>query len=168
MLNYNRPSEDILRDLIFIYNDIRLPKFHTTFGLPRALDQRPEIGLDENTFIPIDVESQIDSRFDDVAGMMYRRTPIHEIADETLILVEVSGFPFQLYDVLDQINARLELQLTEADVYDQTIEEATDQIRLKMKPESQVWIGDDPILRTYVRIPMLTQLDLSGFVEYQP
>lgn len=167
MLDYERPSEVILRDLIYVYNGVRLPEFHTKFGEPRPVDQRPEIKVDENTFIPIAVDEEIDARFDDIAGLMYRRTPINEVADDILILIDVSGFPFTLYEVLDQINVRLRLQLTEADVYDQTITSAEEPIRLKLKPGSQVFIGDSPILRTFVRVPLLNVLDLSGFQEYQ-
>lgn len=167
-MDYNRPSLEVLRDLLYESNEYVPPEHHTTFGWPTALDQRPELPNDPNTFIPMTVEKQEDDRFSDKAGLMYRRTPFAEVLRGPGEVPILKNFPFKLYDVLDQLNAWFDVQLTPDDVYDQSFTDASQVFQLRFKPCALIFIEDIVLNVVYHPVALVSVTDLSGFTEYVP
>lgn len=170
--DFNRPSEEIALDLIWIHNQYRVPKEKIKFFVPMELDQRPEITDDPNTFVPVAIDDQFDDRFsgDGENGFMYRRLPLEMGITPNGPQIHPPQFPFRTYEVLDQINQQLNLQLTEQDVLDIEYTEGMDKYELFVNPHSLVWVGST-IIDVGEAGPgesLVTVTDLSGFNQYVP
>lgn len=162
----NKPSLELLRDLIFNLNGIRLPEYGVTFGPVIALDQRPDIECDENTQVAFHVDPSIDDRFIGNTGLLYRRLRLNELSQIPDTKIKVSRFPFQVYDILPQINAAYGTQLTEDDVINDTYNSVNPPWYLRAKPSSYCYFDEMP-LSLQTRDIILDQPYLSGFNPYQ-
>lgn len=156
-MDFNRPAEDVLIDLIYISTKFRVSKHHIKFGLPMELDQRPDIDDDENTFIPIAIDPAYDSRFAGSNGVMYRRLPFDSLIVKVDMKIRIDHFPFYPEELLSQFNIKYGLQLTVADI-DNTEVTSIEGFKMKISPTSLIWIGGiDPELS-------YGGLDLAGLI----
>ena len=101
----------LLTDLLYETNNIRVPEEHIKYGDPQPLDARPDLWWDPNTFIPFRINKDFDNRFSSNAGFMYRRRDLGEYVGSHDFEVQVTHFPFRISEVLDQINAQLPFPL---------------------------------------------------------
>lgn len=167
--DFNRSSEAIALDLIFLANQYRAPVEKVTFGLARHLDQRPEILDDPNTFVPVKIDQEFDDRFsngDD--GFMYRRLPLSILIQGIIEDIQPPFFPFYTSDILDQINEVFKTQFTMKDLVEVKYHRNDPEFILTAHPSSLVWVEGtvmqvnrgDPIP------PIVTVPYLSGFTPY--
>lgn len=157
-MDFNRPAEEVLIDLIYMSTKYRINKHHIKFGIPQELDQRPDIDDDENTFISIAIDPAYDDRFSGANGVMYRRLPFDSLEVKVEMNIRIDHYPFYPAELLSQFNVKYGLQLTIADI-DNTEHKTLDvPFVMKISPTSLIWFGSiDPGL-TY------GGLDLAGLV----
>lgn len=165
MMDYNKPAKELLLDLVYESNGIRFGVDDISFGPPEALDPRPDLDWDPNTFVPVEVVESVDVRYEGETGFMYRRAPINEVTPVVGALpVKISAYPYQTLDVLAQINAYLGLALTPDEVINDTYTDASMPLIVRVADTALCFIGEITITDT-VFIGMVTVNDLSGFVE---
>lgn len=171
---FNRPSEDIALDMIYRSTGYKGIRENCTFGLPDALDQRPEIHDDGNTYCPVIVDEVTDDRFytDFIKknGFVYRRLIMSEFLQPTNDLPIIpTTFPFKAHDVLDQINRILNTQLTTKDIENiEYIDLRAEFIIIKAHKHSLAWIGGIDILvdlRGFIGNLLIPNFVLNGFVK---
>lgn len=140
--NFDRPEEEIVIDLVYRSNKYRLEAPIVEFGAVKVLDQRPEIEDDPNSYISAAVDRNFDYRLvPGETGFMYTRIPLAAIPGMEDVIIQPLAIPFKTYDILDQINAQLGLQLTEDDLENTEYLTMDDDFTITAKPQSKVWVG---------------------------
>lgn len=137
--NFDRPTAEILMDLIYQFNKYRVPLEHIAFGLPSPLDIYPGIENDENTFVPVTVNESYDDRFDGSNGFMYRRISLTELTEDMSVTFDLPEFPFRMSTILPQLNQKFHAQLTVGDIDDVLVTGMRDLV-LRANQYSLVWI----------------------------
>lgn len=138
--NFDRPSKEILMDLIYQSNKYRVPVQHITFGLPGPLDIYPDILTDENTFVPVVVNAVFDDRFDGRNGFMYRRLSLaEELVEDESVTFDLPEFPFRMVEILPLINQKFHTQLEAGDI-ENTLVESPAQLVVRASEYSLVWV----------------------------
>lgn len=159
----------LLMDLIFESVGIRVPEQKIQYGKPQALDVRPDVYDDPNTFIPITVDADYDDRYAPQIekGLLYRRRELASHFTSTLYPIYTATGTFKISAVLSQLNTLLTYPLTMADVVDQTLSAAgLTQITLVANPTSYIWTGKvvlDVSVHQGDLVLMLATTDLEGF-----
>lgn len=166
--NFNRKSESIALDMIFVSTGYRIPLPKIKFNKPTVMDIRPEIDDDPNTYISARVDRDFDSRLADMAGFLYRRLPLDLLTEiSPTVKVVAPQLPFKTSEVLDQINAILNSQLTLNDVLELSYSGEEDEMVLVANPDSLSWVGTKTLrLDNGTLPPLVAQRELSGFKVY--
>lgn len=138
---FNRPAIETVIGLIFFYNNYLVPKDKAVFGKPKALDQRPDINDDPNTFISLVLDQEYDARFISNDGFMYRRFELSRLTPDSDVDLNVYSLPFQVHDLLPFINSKLGVTFTAADILNEEFTEVPATITLRAAPDSLLWIG---------------------------
>lgn len=137
--NANRPSIEIALDLIYRSTRQRFPADKVKFGIPKAIDLRPDIKQDENTFVQLSVEKEFDSRFK--GGLFYRRIPLSILIPDNDLVLTLPEYPFSASDILSEINVKFQSQLTLDDIINTNFTDPTAPLEITAAPESLAWIG---------------------------
>jgi len=157
-MDFNRPAEEVLLDLIYISTKLQIPIHHIRFGLPMELDQRPDDDNDENTYIDIYIDPLFDDRFAGNNGVMYRRLPFSEVEVKVDMEIHIDHYPFMPEELLSQINVKYGLKLTVKDIINEEHPSPDIPFKLRISPHSLIWYGSlDPNLT-------FGGLDLAGLV----
>lgn len=141
----HRTTTEIALDLVYAATGQHFPADKIALLLPQAVDVRKDIDTDANTYVPVVVEEVFDARYRSLPedGFLYRRIPL-SILNSTgvsgVVLPEV--FPFTTHDILNDINAALNTQLSTNDVLNDEYTSPTDTIQVRAHPESLAWIGE--------------------------
>jgi len=143
--DFDRPAIDIVLDLIYITNQIRVPKDKVVFGNPEELDQRPDLDLDANTFVPAEFDPTWDDRYRGENGFLYRRLPLDTLTPDPDVKLIAPEFPFYLHDLLPAIRAKFGAQFSAQDIENQLIPNEFIEVRLRAAEHSLLWIGSVPI-----------------------
>lgn len=147
-------------DLIYALNGCRLIEHEVKFGLPEELDQRPDIDIDANTFIPV-IPLIEDTRFIGNEGVLYRRFHFNEFNIDQLW--GDFSFPATTHQLLPAINTYTGLNITEDDVIDRLYYGKPTKITLEAHEHSLVWHGKHDVPVNY---GLLNTTDLSGFKKF--
>lgn len=156
-----KDPKEIVLDLIYAENGIRLCANKASLGTPEEVDQRPDIDSDANTFVPIELIEGVDDRFQGNNGLLYRRFHFSDFE-----LAQVFGdfsFPTTIHSLLPFINAETGLNIQPEDVEDLAYPTKVPSVELIAKPGSLVWWGR---YRLGVNYGLLRKANLSGFVKY--
>lgn len=172
---YKRTSEAILRYLIEATLGLRLDKEDVTFGQPEVIEP-----LEPN--LPLFPSKSLnglwmvrDTRVLVTAGERYRAGKFyacfgkHDLADIVPVsqnTILVRQWPFSTYDVLDQLNIRFGLSLSEDDVHDIYYPALEGPFVVRAKSTSLVWKGELPFEIEALDVPLddtLLTKDLGGF-----
>lgn len=138
--DFQRSAPEIAMDLIFIANGTRFPPKYVKFGIPRVLDQRPDVKCDENTYLPIEVDEAYDDRFPGDNGFMYTRLSLaHRVSDD--LVLQPLAHPFNTSALLGQINDALGTNIIAEEIHDEVHLTPGPLLTLRMKDSSLVWIG---------------------------
>ena len=140
--DFNRPETETLCDLIYVSNKYKLPPSMVVFGTPQALDQRPDIEDDPNSYISAKIQQKFDYRMvPKVTGFLYHRIPLAalRVVDGTTIVPP--AIPFKTYDILDQINRQLGVQLSQNDLENTEYTTMDADFVITAKPTSRIWTG---------------------------
>lgn len=144
--NFNRPEKEILCDLIYISNQYKLTPSVVEFGEVMELDQRPDIEDDPNSYIEAEVNPSFDFRMKPgETGFLYHRLPLSGLRTVEDTVIIPPALPFTTYDILDQINRQLGIELTEDDLVDVQYTSLDGDFVITAKPGSKVWIGSKTI-----------------------
>lgn len=171
-----KTEEQVLMDLIYEGTGQRIPLDKVKFGKPREVDQRKDLDLDANTFIPARVDATYDARYAGPgSGFMYRRRNIdNHSAGADFNNIAPMALPFKITDILDQINDCLPYPIEARDVIDyeyKTLAEVEDKgVRLDANPDSLLWIKGVGFFvnTTYINgAPLIGNATLDGFNEWQ-
>lgn len=146
----HRSTIAIAIDLIYAATGLEYPIDKIILGIPIAVDPRPDLDTDPNTFVPvISVSIVFDARFDSIPndGFLYRRIPLSLLTgSDNVIFEEPTVFPFSTYEILDGINEKLNTQLTTDDVLDDIYTTPGAPLRLRANPKSLAWLDEIVIL----------------------
>ena len=165
--NFNRKSELICLDMLYLSIKIRIPEPKIKFQIPRVMDVRPDIDDDPNTFVDAFVDRTFDIRVAGNQGFLYRRLPLDYIEQDPEVKINPPQFPFKVSDILNQINASLNTSLTMHDLLDLEYVGDETTITLVANPDSLAWIGTKEIsIETNNVTPIVSVNDLSGFTVY--
>lgn len=158
---FDRPVRFVLLDMIYIWNKIRIHEKDIKFYKAKKLDQRPDRDDDPDSYIDVKIKLNTDRRFQGNNGFMYKRVPLSEVI--TNDVVEQLTFPFYVHDVLPLINAGCRTNFTKRDLYNDYFETPSEEVKIRAKPASQIWV-DEGVFRSVGEMIPLNRLD--GFVEY--
>jgi hypothetical protein len=140
--DFDRPETEVLCDLVYVTNKYKLPPPMVVFGTPQVLDQRPDIEDDPNTYIPAKVNSKFDHRLvPRETGFLYHRIPLAALRVVDNSVITPPAVPFKTYDILDQINRQLGVQLTENDLVNTEYTTLDDDFIITALPTSKIWTG---------------------------
>lgn len=162
---------ELLTDLIYETNKLRIPEDKIKYGLPMDLDTRPDNLYDHNTFVPFKIDPDYNYHLANQTGFVYRRRGFAEyFEDYELPPLNITKFPFRMVEMLPQINAHLPFPLQPEDIVDYEFTD-TDavQFTLRANPNSYIWTGGvavrynppDPNFFKLVPKPFL-----PGFLQY--
>lgn len=140
--DFNRPETETLCDLIYVTNKYKLPPAMVAFGTPMALDQRPDIEDDPNSYISAKVQQKFDHRMvPKETGFLYHRIPLAALRVQDASAITPPAVPFKTYDILDQINRQFGVQLSENDLENTEYTTMDDDFVITAKPSSRLWMG---------------------------
>jgi len=162
---------DLLMDMIYETNKVRIPREHIKYGTPVPLDQRPDDLTDPNTYIDVQIDPLWDYELSKLSGFMYRRQDLGAYFQDLEITITVSEFPFRVSDIWDeQVLPHLPYPIAMSEMQDYLFTDP-DSLELVVysKSGSYLWSGKvklvinpiDPTLFELVHNPFLT-----GFVQY--
>lgn len=173
ILDHNDVGKDkleILTDLLYETNGDRIPLSKVKYGLPEEMDTRPDIKTDHNTMIPLKVQQDYSTLYENAAGLLYRRVELVDYLahlEPGDIEFHSNVFPVQLCEILPQINAQLEYPIDCHDVLSHPIEHSGVQdIVIQAEPHSLIWTGQAKISVTVINdslVPLYTTVALRGF-----
>lgn len=140
----HRTTVEIALDLIYAATEQQFPVEKIDLWIPRAIDVRPDLETDPNTFIGADVDGEYDDRYgpptDD--GFLYRRLPLSILLRPANLDIDLpETFPFTTHDILPQLNIALNAQLTVNDVLNDEYTSIEDVLQVRAHPQSLAWIG---------------------------
>jgi len=143
--NFQRPSAEIALDLIYIANAYRIPATRIEFGKPEALDQRPDILTDANTFVPVEIDPLFDDRFRGDTGFMYQRLDLSVLTEDPDVVLVAPQFPFKMHELLPALNLKFGTMFAEDDIQNDTVMDEEQDVMLTAAKTSLVWLGRRPI-----------------------
>ena len=165
---------ELLTDLIFESEGIRIPLNKITYSNPETLDQTPLTLTDPNTLIKFNTKSDYDDRHTRKfsGALMYRRRELnqHFLSVVNPIPIYIDTAIFTIHEILPQINEELKYPLSIEDVSDQTYD-ATDltEIVLVSNKNSLIWIGNVKVnvnISATNKTDILTNTLLDGFTQF--
>lgn len=173
---YKRTSEAIVRYLIEATLGIRFTEEDVEFGLPEVVEPLepnlpvfPSVSLNGVTMVR-DTRVLVKTRGDQYRmGRFYAVFARHDLAEIVPVsqnIIQVREFPFSTYDVLDQLNIRYGLSLSEDDVHDIYYPTLVGPFYLRAKSTCLAWKGQLEFEIEPLAIPLddtLTVKDLEGF-----
>lgn len=163
--NFNRQTELIALDSIYVSTGYKIPLAKIKFGDVKILITRPDLEGYPNTYLEAKVDSNFDYRLAN-AGFMYFRLGLDELtATDPNTKVIPPHYPFNTSDVLPQINTILQTELTLHDVLELSYSGDTENFVLIANPDSFFWVGSRTLPSQSNAIgPLITTTDLNGFV----
>lgn len=165
--DYNKPSEVLALELIYAANRYKPPVGKIKLGLPSALDQRPDIASDENTYVPASIDNVYDGRFSPQSGFRYQRLSLGVLKAINDVRITPPFYPFKTHDVLDQINAQLSVQFSEQDIVNDLYSGDNVAFKITAHPHSLVWLGGKELyIGDYEARFLIKTTRLVGFTEY--
>lgn len=159
-LDLTRPSTEVVLDLIYITNKVKLYPNKTNLGEPSELDTRPAVGWDENTIITATVDTNADPSDDTSGAYLYHRLSLDEVGISSL---PASFGGKTTHSCLNDLNRIFHLNLTDKDVENDII--PTDGVfTLRLSKTSMVWQG-----KVSLRVGggLLRKTTLDCFKEYR-
>lgn len=117
--NFNKPAEQILRDLIFATNGFLVPAEGVLFGTPVAVTPLLGDRQQRNTTITIEMDASMPwQNLTGLQTLMYKRPSLADFVpvQSPVMPIVIASYPVTIWELLPQINAYYGLQLTEADV----------------------------------------------------
>ena len=134
---------EILMDLIWEFQQVKIPEDHITYGTPQELDARPEIMTDANTFIPCHIDPNYDDRFSKNSGFMYRRRTLDEHLGNVQLTITIDRWPITTRELLrDYVNPQLEFPIDPEDIVDYELPDPESNVVLLVaEPGSFLWTG---------------------------
>jgi len=143
--NFNRPSAEIALDLIYLTNQFRIPPAKVEFGVPMALDQRPDVPTDANTFVPVDIDAEYYDLFRGNIGFMYQRLTLDVLTPDPAVTLVAPAFPFYMHELLPALRTKFGVQFADTDIVNELIDDEWQDVVLQAAPTSLAWIGSIPI-----------------------
>lgn len=168
--DFNKKSESIALDSIFVSTGYRIPEPKIKFGKPFVMDIRPDIDDDPNTYVSCRIQRSFDQRLGTESGFIYRRLPLTLLSPTTpVIRIDAPQIPFNTSEVLNQINEILNSKLTINDLLELSYTAEDNEIILISNPDSLAWYGFITMrVNTGYVPPIVEQANLSGFTVYNP
>lgn len=139
--NYDKPSQEIIRDLIFYVNGFMLPETGVTYGAPAAF-----AGPDTGYFSYLNTSVEVSIAYQPYVPNYGKRTFFYSrlnlgnaypVTNPTPIVV--ASYPTDTYTLLPQINAYYGLQLGESDVLNTPYANAATDFLVTAAVTSLVW-----------------------------
>ena len=169
-----KSREELLMDLIYETNGQRIPLDKIKFGIPREVDQRPDLDFDANTFIPVEIDSAYDDRFGNgIGGIMYRRHDLGAYTKDVDLTVVMPLFlPFTIQDILEQVNALLPYPIAPEEVINyeyKTMEQVNFGVTLKARADAYIWFHGVHFKVDTTQLegaPLIQNTVLNGFEAY--
>lgn len=163
---------EIMMDLIYETNRLRIPQEQIVYGVPSALDQRPDIDTDENTFIPVKINPNYDDTYSEVGGFLYRRVDLGQYFANIEIAITATAFPFTVRSIWDaQVKPFLPFPIDKKDIEDYLFTDLNAVVlTIKGAAGSLLWCGTvkltlNPISPDFFELCPVTPF-LAGFAEY--
>jgi hypothetical protein len=167
-MRYRKPSEQIVRDLIFYTLGYVLPP-EAAFTQLEAYEPVAEDPLKRDTKVLVYIPDHVYSRSHGARWIKYRRLDLGLLEKQGQGQLTAHTFPFSTYDILDQINLLYNIDLSHDDVQDVAYVDSTQPYKLIAKPGSLAWQNT---LVLDVAVPSLPNLvsdaEPPGFVEATP
>lgn len=164
-LRYKKPSEEIVRDLIWYSCGLRLPPEMITFGKPEPFEPYPNDPIHRNTVVRTSGIIKKTRYFKGSQIIRYCRLNLNEVANhQPNRTIVIDRYPFTTYDILDQVNEIWGLMLSREDVIDTLYESHQADFVIRASPDSLVWIGELDFSDQAPNI--LTKVRLNGFKKY--
>lgn len=170
--DYNKPSAELVYDLIVYANGTAVPQSDLVFGLPEAFAPYASDPLRRDTRVTVSAMLYPFARQRGKVVLTYRRLALEQFIPEFEdVLIEVPTLPFTAHQVLPMINARYGLSLSEMDIEDAAYTEAAATYPIRARAESLAWQGVLDIETTYNEIRLeelirVTALDGFHYVNY--
>lgn len=161
-IDFNKPARQVLLDLIYASNGIVLQDTNIEFGTPVALGRTTGWGL--NTVLTVTADQIETDQFDGSTDLYYRRIALSDLPVYSQIPIAIPAYPVQTTDLLPQINAKYQTQMTADDVVNTVYADGSQPVILQAAPGSLCFIGSTELL---VQPPLGKKLlqvnDLNGF-----
>lgn len=140
--NYNKPTEELLSDLIFATNGFRLPTTGVTYGTPVSTITSTSAASQPNTSITVSIAwTQGIQNWGEQTFYYMRPTLANQIGVAGAQPIAINSYPIDAWTLLPQINAYYGLQLTQADVLDTFYTSSAGPFILTAAPDSLIFTG---------------------------
>lgn len=153
-INYNRPAEQILYDLLFYTGGAWLPKDSLSFGEPRPLGPFPGDPYQRDTILEVTVGPAASDRQRGSVSIRYAKLNLGEQPQVVEGDVQVTSFPFTSHQLLPQLNALYGLQLDVVDLVNVVYREPSAEYAVQADPKSLVWRGGLTFTTNYVEVSL--------------
>lgn len=163
-INYNKPSIEILSDLIYYTNGIRLDLTELNISKPENY-QLPALGeagdLDRNTKLSISGLKQGRRAFRGRCIVFYRRLDLNWLESDYEPMY-INATSIRSIDLLEFINVYYGLQLSDSDIVDEVITKGSFPYKIRATFDSLVWVGESKINLLF-KDTLVDEKQLSGF-----
>lgn len=149
-IDYNRPSAQILHDLLFYTSGTAIAAESLVFGKPETFGPFDGDRFKRDTRVRVSVAESAQTRMRGMVTLHYARLFLDDfVPKHEQTLIEVATLPFTTYQILPMLNARYGLALDVDDVEDTVFTEDTPTFRMVAKASSLVWQGGLEFETTY-------------------
>jgi hypothetical protein len=145
--NYNKPSVDILRDLIYASNGFMLPASGVLYDTPLAVTPLVADRYQRDSVIKVQMDPTVPyQQWRGHRTFLYKRLNFADLIPNvpwnvTPTPIPITTYPTNVYALLPQINAYYGLQLTEADVLNTSFASSAATFQMTAAPGSVSWEG---------------------------
>jgi hypothetical protein len=160
-LDFNRPTNEVVLDLIYLTNKVKLHSTHATIDEKSiiAIDTRPDIDWDENSMVKVNVKGNDYPPTNTKKSFFYHRLTFDAAGLQKL---PTSYGGKSVWDILPDINAAYHTNITTADVVNAVIP-ANGIFKLQATKTSPIWQGNSNATTANA---LLSVTDLNTFNKY--
>lgn len=167
-MRYRKPSDQIVRDLIFYNTGYILPE-EAKFGTLEAEEPNPSDPLGRDTKLMVYIPQDVYSKSSGGRWLYYRRLDLSKLEKQSQSELTSHTFPFSTYAILEQINLLYNIDLNQDDVQDTAYTDSTQPYKLMAKPGSLAWQGTLVLDVNVTSLPPLVDdAQPPGFTEVNP
>lgn len=140
--NYDKPTEELISDLIFATNGFRLPTTGVTYGAPVVVTTGDSAPSQLNTAVTVTIPwAPGIQNWGEQTFFYMRPTLANQIGVTGAQPIVITSYPTDTWTLLPLINAYYGLQLTTADVLNTVYPDSTGPFIMTAAPGSLIFTG---------------------------
>lgn len=161
---FNKPSSEIVLDLIYFANGVRFTKEEVLFGQLTSFEPLEIDPYQRNTKVDLTGQGRMSGSFTST----YRRLELEKQKPISDLPILVSDIPVNAHALLELVNYKYGLGLEPVDIIDDLFEDFTQPLSFRATPESLAWTGTLSVEITFYKLPLNHAIRKSTLEGFKP